>query len=764
MQRATGLEHLNGDVFITPDAVFELGLNPDGTDANTNDFFDASTQTITYVDGTQGPASGAHLIIAGNNGHDYLKGGLGDDTIYGDAGNDFIQGSQGNDHLYGGDGDDTIHDDENDDFIRGGNGNDRIFAGGGALDTLFGDEGDDELHGGDGIDEVLGGEGDDMLFGEGDTDVLFGENGNDYLDGGDSVDEMWAAAGNDWLRGGVGDDHLVGGDGNDLLEGGLGPTANDGDRLVGQGTIDFGPPAPADLGLRRRLLRGCRHRHHRQPGHHQPERHGSADRHLCRRRRPRRLTVRRQPHRRGPGTISTNGINNLLVGGAGNDILTGLGGDDFIFGDSVVVKNDLSVHLGPVADWILNWKGTGEDRPDFGVNGGLGHVLGDNGADGTADKAVFSGARSDYSITMNPDGTLRVVDNRGIDSTAAGDTLKDVEFLQFLNGTFAVGSLVNIAATGAPVISDLTPTEGQALTLNTASISDANGTGAFSYQWQALVGATWTNIAGATGASFTPDDNALQSFGDQAGLQLRAVVSFTDLAGNPETVTSAPTGPVGVNWSTSLGATFNGTAGDDIANGSNSADTLNGNAGNDTLNGNGSADTLNGGAGNDALNGGAGTDTAVFAGAVGNYTVDTAGTNILVTDNVGSEGTDTLSGIEQIRFNGVNYAVVAGTAAANINLNGATGANNSQAVFGFAGIDTINGGAGNDLILGGAGNDTITQNRQRPAGVISWMAAARCDTYQLNGAAGAETFTIYSRAAALAAIAGLTSAVQTPRS
>ena len=254
---------------------------------------------------------------------------------------------------------------------------------------------------------------------------------------------------------------------------------------------------------------------------------------------------------------------------------------------------------------------------------------------------MFSGPRTDYTITQNPDGTLRVVDNRGIDSTAVGDTVKDVELFQFSNGTFAVGALINFPATGAPVISDLTPTEGQALTVNTASIADANGLGAFSYQWQSLVGATWTNIAGATGATFTPDDNPSTVFGDQAGLQLRVVVTFTDLAGNSETVTSAPTGPVGVNWDALLSpaSTFNGTAGDDIASGSNFADTLNGNAGNDNLNGNGSADTLDGGAGNDALNGGAGTDTAVFAGAVGNYTVDTSGTNILVTDNVGSEGT-----------------------------------------------------------------------------------------------------------------------------
>ena len=45
VMRATGLEHLNGDVFITPDAVFELdGSTLTDVDANSdiNDFFDAS--------------------------------------------------------------------------------------------------------------------------------------------------------------------------------------------------------------------------------------------------------------------------------------------------------------------------------------------------------------------------------------------------------------------------------------------------------------------------------------------------------------------------------------------------------------------------------------------------------------------------------------------------------------------------------------------------------------------------------------------------
>ncbi len=241
----TGLTHLNGEIFIRE-------ANCDATSsAPGNDYFNEAEHTIFDVYGEPMPASDGHIVVAGNEGHDYIVAGLGDDTVYGDAGNDTIQGSQGNDHLFGGDGDDLILDDENDDFISGGAGNDRIFAGGGALDTVFGDEGDDELHGGDGIDEVLGGTGDDLIYGDGDTDVLFGDDGNDYIDGGDSVDEMQGQSGNDWMRGGVGDDHLMGGDGNDLLEGGVGPTANDGDRLLGQGVIDFAPAGAAedDLGF-----------------------------------------------------------------------------------------------------------------------------------------------------------------------------------------------------------------------------------------------------------------------------------------------------------------------------------------------------------------------------------------------------------------------------------------------------------------------------------------------------------------------------------
>src|SRR5215470_10578259 len=82
-----------------------------------------------------------------------------------------------------------------------------------------------------------------------------------------------------------------------------------------------------------------------------------------------------------------------------------------------------------------------------------------------------------------------------------------------------------------------------------------------------------------------------------------------------------------------------------IINGTNGDDTLIGTADNDTINGLDGNDVLDGGAGNDTLNGGLGIDLARYTNATGGITANlTAGT---VTG--AGIGTDTLTGIEQIR-------------------------------------------------------------------------------------------------------------------
>src|SRR6476620_9568527 len=70
-----------------------------------------------------------HVVLGGTAGNDIIISGDGDDTIYGDAGNDRLEGGSGNDTILGGDGDDILSDSFGDNRIEGGAGNDVIVVG-----------------------------------------------------------------------------------------------------------------------------------------------------------------------------------------------------------------------------------------------------------------------------------------------------------------------------------------------------------------------------------------------------------------------------------------------------------------------------------------------------------------------------------------------------------------------------------------------------------------------------------------------------------
>ena len=93
---------------------------------------------------------------------------------------------------------------------------------------------------------------------------------------------------------------------------------------------------------------------------------------------------------------------------------------------------------------------------------------------------------------------------------------------------------VNSPATGAPTISG-TAQVGGTLTADTSGIADDDGLDnvAFSYQWQA----DGADISGATGSTYTLADA-------DEGAAISVTVSFTDDAGNAETLTSAATAAV----------------------------------------------------------------------------------------------------------------------------------------------------------------------------------------------------------------------------
>jgi len=164
---------------------------------------------------------GGDDTLYGGAGDDKLYGGTGNDVLHGEDGDDILKGEGGDDILYGGAGDDKLYGGTGNDVLYGGDGDD-LLKGEGGDDILYGGAGNDELYGGTGDDVLHGEDGDDLLKGEGGNDILYGGAGNDELHGGTGDDVLHGGDGDDVLHGDGGDDTLIGGPGDDMLYGGSG--------------------------------------------------------------------------------------------------------------------------------------------------------------------------------------------------------------------------------------------------------------------------------------------------------------------------------------------------------------------------------------------------------------------------------------------------------------------------------------------------------------------------------------------------------------
>ena len=351
-----------------------------------------------------------------------------------------------------------------------------------------------------------------------------------------------------------------------------------------------------------------------------------------------------------------------------------------------------------------------------------------------------------------------------------GSTLRlEVSFtdgLGFLETLYSAATAAvvdsNVAPTGALTISDTTPQSGQTLLANTLAIQDANGfnplTTPQTFQWQSSSdGLTWTNIDGATGASFQPG-------AAQIGQQLRATVSFTDGEATVETVTSAATRAVGntING-TADPDTLTGTAGDDVITGGRGVDTIRAGDGDDTIIWNSNA--LLATDGRDIVDGGAGIDTiqittrALVAETFRIYTRDAAiaagitpgaNTEIVITRN-GTANENRilqLDNIEEIVITGPLGGTVGVTAPTNGQPTGGTANGDTVIVIGdFSTTSlalntiTINGSDQNDTVditalesahrivfRSAGGNDTVV-GTLRPQDVIEVPAGANPADY-----------------------------------
>ncbi len=270
------------------------------------------------------------------------------------------------------------------------------------------------------------------IYGTASNDYLIGTNGRDLISGGGGNDKIVGKDGNDKLLGGKGHDSFSTGKGADSVYGGSG---KDG--------VNY---AQSDAGVRVDLAKGTGAGGHAQGdylvsievlvGSCFDDKLLGSD------------AANKLYGLKGDDLLNGRGGNDMLfgdagndkvLGGTGNDMLFGGGGDDSLYGGSQNDKlaggaGDDCLHGGGGRDKLFG--GTGNDKIDgAGSNDYIVGGKGDDVIDGGAgfDTAVFSGVSSDYSITFDTDGVLRVGN-----AHEGYDTLTNVERFRFLGEDYAV--------------------------------------------------------------------------------------------------------------------------------------------------------------------------------------------------------------------------------------------------------------------------------------------------------------------------------------
>jgi Ca2+-binding RTX toxin-like protein len=376
--------------------------------------------------------TGVAATVTGGAGNDRLFGGTAGDRLSGNAGNDMLRGVEGNDTLIGGAGGDDMHGGAGTDLatyadhtapvvadfdyftgdgvrredrigdvehIIGGSGNDHLTGnwlantldGGGGNDRLLGGLGADVIRGGPGVDTVDysdrdergdhlradldGAARDDGRPGEQDSlgadlENIIGGSGDDVLGGNNAANRIEGWYGNDSLVGGAGNDHLSAGFGDDTLTGGPGADTMWGEE--GTDTVsyaDHSAPVIVDL-----------------DGHEGATRDdGQA------------------------GEQDTNTEIENIIGGTGDDILTGNGGLSTVDGGA---GNDTITGSIPAAEGSR-----------YGYNELKGGAGDDKIIGGGAHNRIDGGAGND---TIDGGGGYDIIDGGAGDDVLTGGDAEDV--------------------------------------------------------------------------------------------------------------------------------------------------------------------------------------------------------------------------------------------------------------------------------------------------------------------------------------------------
>ncbi len=555
----------------------------------------------TQTTGIVGIANGATFLNDLNN---QIQGkDKSNDTINGQGGSDSIAGLSGNDILRGGMGDDRLSGDDGNDSLDGGSGIDRM-AGGKGNDIYIVDNSADgvleteDAKAGGGIDLVKAGV--DYKLGANVENLLLTGSGNfvgrgnglaNALTGNNGDNMLFGYAGKDNLAGGAGNDVLDGGAGDDILTGGAG---NDDyyvdslkDKIVESLTIANG----GDIGDRifstiSYSLKSLANIEN--------------------------LTLLGGADLQGTGNAAKNTIlgnsgNNLLDGGAGMDLLVGLAGSDtYVFDDA-------------------------GDRAEESAQGGT-------------DTVILAAAALNTAFAKIDD-----LDAPG------GDTgeIENVTYKGNLGWNF-VGNAKNNVLIGGTGSNALDGDVGDDRLIGNAKADTLTGGDGNDI----LDGGAGSDIL--KGGGNTPGDNGndtyiIDSLGDS--VDEGADTSQDDIVRASISIDLNQGGFVGIDRFILTGKAklnLTGGAGNDDFIGNGGDNILTGNDGDDSLDGGAGSDILKGGNGSDDLYGGAGIDRAIFSGKRSDYLIQSQGQGVITVTDInnsdGDEGTDTLTGIEILKF------------------------------------------------------------------------------------------------------------------
>ena len=631
-------------------------------------------------------------------------GGTGDDTFVGNAADNSFTGGAGNDtadysaitddltvslgtaagassveagtdsfnsieNFISGSGDDVIDGSSVANVIKGGDGN----------DTISGLAGDDTLWGENGDDTILGGAGDDVLRGGND----FGLVGPGF---GDGQIARAAGAGNDSIANAlsIDDEYSLAADA-DIIDAENSPHVSV--SATGDNTVHFysftvyGNDSTVTLDVDYGDTGGA----------------GSFDSFL-------------EVFDANGASLASNDLFPFVTGAGGstssNDayiqLLIATPGTYFV---AVSASGGGGVPVDATYELQVSVENNVQSDPDTGddiLDGGMGNDMLFGGA-GTDSAQYLLGNQADFTVTDNMDGTYTVTDNVG---TAGTDTLDNIEFLIFADGTVDIVT----AANGGGGSGDIDGTPGNDNLVGTAGNDVINGLagndildglggddvlnggdgadrfigGEGADEMNGDAGFDSVDYRGATSrVAFNVDTGG--TVGDAAGDTYSGIERYY-LSDFNDTITGS-----------SANEFFYGEDGNDTINAGGGIDRLYGGDGNDIQRGQDGTDVLYGSAGADQLNGGAGVDVA-------NYTFATAAIDLnMSTGGTGGDAAgDTYFGIEAVYGSDFDDIIIGNNSG-----NELRGEDGADSLSGAGGNDRLYGGLGGDVLDGGIGTDSI---------------------------------------------------------